>query len=152
MANFIKVLFSYVALTLCLTACGRAPIDQKQLVGKWALQKDFGRNNKTGVNFNTVFILRENGVFDAINLPRGIFFSEPLTASIVSNGSGTWKLIQSENGQQVIDLILRSGENIKGRLPYGIRLFVANTKDAIFLTYYHGDPDTDPRLDFVKEE
>lgn len=94
--------------------------------------------------------LNKDGKFEISNLPRSIFYSGDLGGAVVKSSSGRWKIGESTNGQQVVDLVFEHADGVEGKLPFSVRLFLTTAQRKLVLTYFHGDPDTDPRLDFEK--
>lgn len=155
MRDFITKLFACIVLGALLVACGRAQLDESQIVGKWVAQDDQAgvRTKGDGPSISSRLVLHGYRRFSAVNFPRSIFFHGDKSGdkSVVAKAEGAWKHTYSVDGLQQIELDFETGENLKGQLPFGLTTFVTGTQGSPALPLYFGDPDSDPSLDFVKK-
>lgn len=145
MKNFSITIFFCFTFAL-LMGCSDRDFDREELNGGWA-----GKSLDNKINPSPILLeLKRDGTFDIYNLPRSVFYFIALDSSIIRFSRGKWKIGKSTEGQQVVDLIFEHADGVEGRLPFSVRLFVITSRAKPILIYYHGDPDTDSRLDFEK--
>ena len=140
-----KVIFYFFASLSLLGGCSNRSFDKDELGGQWLISGS-GKNRSLSISMD----IHNGGEFEISNLPRSVFYSGDLDGVVVKSSSGKWKIGESTNGQQVVDLIFEHADGVEGRLPFSVRLFLTTSHGKPVLIYYHGDPDTDPRLDFEK--
>ncbi|QNA88167.1 hypothetical protein G4G28_06060 [Massilia sp. Dwa41.01b] len=139
------------SLCFLLVSCGNRPTEEKQLLGSWSMQ---GRESACKANTSVSLaklILEKNGLFKAVNLPAEILPPVHPALEAGVDGTGNWKLSKSTNGLEVVDFVFEKSVQLKGSLPYAIRMFLLVEGESKSLAFYCGDPDTDPRIDFVKD-
>jgi hypothetical protein len=129
-----------------LMGCSNRSFDREELYGGWA-----GKSSGNKTNLLPILLaLKKDGTFDISNLPRSVFYFNTLDSSVIGLSRGKWKISKSTEDQQVVDLVFEHADGVEGRLPFSVRLFVTTSRAKPILIYYHGDPDTDSRLDFEK--
>jgi hypothetical protein len=150
MKKLVRIVCAFLATCFLTIGCAEKKFERSELIGEWQLVKAV-RSPEIERQATMAFQLREDGRFSAINFPRDMFFSSPQRRSFISSSAGRWKLGESENGVPTVDLVFEKATGLEGRLPYGVRFFLSAHHGRPMLSFYQGDPDSDPRLDFERE-
>jgi len=94
-------------------------------------------------------ILHADGTFAASNIP-GLLDVDDATDPHQYTGTGRWKLVHHEGGQQLW-LTFQSIDAWRKGLPYGVVLWISDGWAGPSLDYFLGDPDRGRRIRLRRE-
>jgi hypothetical protein len=95
-------------------------------------------------------LLNPDGSFLASEMP-GLFYFPGRRDIRLEAGSGRWKLVSREGGQQIQLDFYAITDWSKTELPYGTQLDVSKGWSVAKLFYFVGDADVGQRIDFEKK-
>jgi hypothetical protein len=101
-------------------------------------------------NASAKIVLNPDGSFLASEMP-GLFYVPGGRGIRLESGSGGWKLVSREGGQQVQLNFYAITDWSKTELPYGTQLDVSKGWSLAKLFYFVGDADEGQRIEFEKK-
>ena len=97
-------------------------------------------------------VLDANGTFVASEIPEDLLYGPPEVADLLVTGTGVWKLISREGGQQIQLEFNAIFAGQRGKVPYGTMLNVSRRGASTSLFYFQGgDADQGRRIEFEKK-
>jgi hypothetical protein len=95
--------------------------------------------------------LDTSGAFTATEVPEDLLYGF-LAADRLVTGTGIWKLVSREGGQQVRLQFNAITAGQRGNVPYDTNLYVSTgLTSTVGLFYFRGDPDEGRRIEFEKK-
>jgi hypothetical protein len=136
---------------LLLGVLGCNNVQSSDLTGSWVMT-DASRQILPDRlrNASAKIVLSPDGSFFASEMP-GLFYVPERRAIRLESGSGGWKLVAREGGQQVQLDFQAITDWSKTELPYGTQLDVSKVGSVAKLFYFVGDADTGQRIEFEKK-
>src|ERR1022692_2879298 len=111
---------------------GCASVQPGDLVGTWVIAPTSRQSLPAELQKASArFVLNANGTFVASNVP-GLFYFPGSRSARSENGSGVWKLVSRDGGQQ-IQLDFQVIVDWKEGVPYGTQLGISRGRLFYFL-------------------
>jgi hypothetical protein len=135
---------------LLLAALGCNGVQPSGLSGTWVMKDASRQILPDGLcNASAKIVLSPDGSFLASEM-LGLFYARAADIRLES-GSGGWKLVAREGGQQVQLNFHAITDWSKTELPYGTQLDVSKGGSVAKLFYFVGDADEGQRTAFEKK-
>jgi hypothetical protein len=136
-----------LAAALAIASCDPPRISSAEVVGHWRVSDPKGIRDARKYGGGSLD-LRGDGAFTASHVPFDPLDDEGRATDL--NGSGNWKILDSEGRQSVIlDFDMMGGRPRIG--GFGLPLDIAGGPAHRTLYIYRGDPDNGDRLDFRRD-
>jgi len=147
-----------IATGTCLLLAGcAATLTSDEVAGTWVLADSSRKYLPAEIRDSSPRIcLRADGTFEVFELPVLIAAahadgSQDAVIQQIS-ASGSWQM-DGPGGEERILLVFRtfvSGPWTEG--PRGFEMFTSRQFGVEYIYYYHGDPDSEPRINFVRDQ
>ena len=137
---------------LLLGMLGCKSVESSDLAGTWVMKDASRQVLPAGLQkASAKIVMASNGTFLASDIPAIFYFPGQHEARL-EPGSGDWRVVSREAGQQVQLNFREIRDWNKKELPFGAQLDVSRAWTSTTLSYFVGDPDQGKRIDFEKTD
>ena len=143
--------FLPIAMLLFFGVLGCNGVKPSDVTGTWVVTEGSRQRLPTAQQkASAKIVLDANGSFVASDLPEDLLYG-PEVADRLVTGSGVWKLVSREGGQQVQLEFHAIAVGQRGGVPHGALLDVSRGWSALRLFYFKGDADEGRRIEFERK-